>query len=143
MTSINLSVGTTSMVVTADRGLLVHCTPRGDIYLQANIARPQPQPQLLRDQCVGQHTANGSAVQKSMNAKANSPNRKATIEEGEAFSAMNSCAPRAADCQRQLDKSAKDGSRANEMLATTSHTTTTRSSCELLRARRRRVCVRC
>ena len=96
------------MVVTADRGLLVHCTPRGDIYLQANIARPQPQPQLLRDQCVGQHTANGSAVQKSMNAKANSPNRKATIEEGEAFSAMNSCAPRAADCQRQLDKSATD-----------------------------------
>ena len=43
-----------------------------------------------------------------MNAKANSPNRKATIEEGEAFSAMNSCAPRAADCQRQLDKSATD-----------------------------------
>ena len=47
-------------------------------------------------------------MQKSMNAKANSPNRKATIEEGEAFSAMNSCAPRAADCQRQLDKSATD-----------------------------------
>ena len=78
--------------------------------MQANIARPQPQPEpeLLRDQCVGQHTANGSAVQKSMNAKANSPNRKATIEEGEAFSAMNSCAPRTADCQRQLDKSATD-----------------------------------
>ena len=87
---------------------------RGVIYTcsQANIARPQPQPQpeLLRDQCVGQHTANGSAVQKSMNAKANSPNRKATIEEGEAFSAMNSCAPQmcAAGCQRQLDKSATD-----------------------------------
>ena len=88
--------------------MLVHCTPRGDIYSQANIARPQPQLELLRDQCVGQHTANGSAVQKSMNAKANSPNRKATIEEGEAFSAMNSCAPRTADCQRQLDKSATD-----------------------------------